>query len=444
MFKNKKIFILGMARSGYEAAKLLAPHNNKILVVDNTAQDEDHIKELTDLGVDVKITDNAVELLDKSYDYLIKNPGIKYDNTCVVRANELNIKVINEMEMAYSFINKKTKIIGVTGSNGKTTTVTLIDLFLKQQNLNSILCGNIGFPLCSIVDDIKKDSILVVEISDHQLCDMYKFKTNISVLTNIYKDVHIDFHDSFERYKNMKKRIFNSHTSKDTAIINSNNDESLEITKKIKSKKLYFGNSTDDICVYYGGIYYNRELVVSLSDIRIKGYHNYENIMSSVLVVKNFNVTNESIKKVLSTFPGVEHRIEFVREVNGVTYYNDSKSTNNQATITALKSFDNPVILLMGGLDRNLPFDELKDYMYNVKKIICYGETKNKIKEFAKKNNIDVKSVDTLEEATKEAVIVSTNGDTVLLSPACASWDQFKCFEDRGNLFKKIVNELDL
>ena len=444
MFKNKKIFILGMARSGYEAAKLLARHNNKILVVDNTAQDEDHIKELTDLGVDVKITDNAVELLDKSYDYLIKNPGIKYDNNCVVRANELNIKVINEMEMAYSFINKKTKIIGVTGSNGKTTTVTLIDLFLKQQNLNSILCGNIGFPLCSIVDDIKKDSILVVEISDHQLCDMYKFKTNISVLTNIYQDVHIDFHDSFEKYKNMKKRIFNNHTSSDIAIINSNNDESLEITKKIKSKKLYFGNSTDDICVYNGGIYYNRELVVSLSDIRIKGYHNYENIMSSVLVVKNFNVTNESIKKVLSTFPGVEHRIEFVREVNGVTYYNDSKSTNNQATITALKSFDNPVILLMGGLDRNLPFDELKDYMYNVKKIICYGETKNKIKEFAKKNNIDVKSVDTLEEATKEAVIVSTNGDTVLLSPACASWDQFKCFEDRGNLFKKIVNELDL
>ena len=444
MFKNKKIFILGMARSGYEAAKLLAPHNNKILVVDNTAQDEDHIKELIDLGVDVKITDNAVELLDKSYDYLIKNPGIKYDNNCVVRANELNIKVINEMEMAYSFINKKTKIIGVTGSNGKTTTVTLIDLFLKQQNLNSILCGNIGFPLCSIVDDIKENSILVVEISDHQLCDMYKFKTNISVLTNIYKDVHIDFHDSFERYKNMKKRIFNNHTSKDSAIINSNNDESLEITKKIKSKKLYFGNSTDDICVYNGGIYYNRELVVSLSDIRIKGYHNYENIMSSILVVKNFNVTNESIKEVLSTFPGVEHRIEFVREVNGVTYYNDSKSTNNQATITALKSFDNPIILLMGGLDRNLPFDELKDYMYNVKKIICYGETKNKIKEFAKKNNIDVKSVDTLEEATKEAVIVSTNGDTVLLSPACASWDQFKCFEDRGNLFKKIVNELDL
>jgi len=442
MFENKKIFILGMARSGYESAKFLSSFNNNITIVDGAKQDENHVLELENLGVKVIITENQKELIDETFDYMIKNPGIKYDNECVVKAKDLNIKVINELEMAYFFINKKTKIIGVTGSNGKTTTVTLIDLFLKQQGINSILCGNIGFPVISILDKIKDDSVLVIEISDHQLCDMYDFKTNISVLTNIYKEVHIDFHDSFERYKNMKKRIFNNHTNDDLAVINSGNTNSLDVTEHIDSKKLYFGNSTDICCVYNDGIYYDRDLVISLNDIRLKGNHNYENIMAAIIVAKEFNVDNESIKKVLNNFSGVEHRIEFVREFNKVTYYNDSKSTNNTATITALQSFSNPVILLMGGLDRNLEFDELSDYMNNVKYIISYGETKNKINDFASKYSINCEVVDTLEVATKKAINLSTEGDTVLLSPACASWDQFKCFEDRGNEFKKIVNEL--
>lgn len=438
MFSNKKIFIFGMARSGYEAAKLLASYNNEILVVDAKEQDEKNVKELEQLGVKVIITENQIELLDETFDYVIKNPGIKYDNPVVLKAKELNIKVINEVEMAYSFLPKNINIIGVTGSNGKTTTVTLIYEILKQANKNVHLCGNIGTPLSNMVNEIKENDILVIEISDHQLCDMYEFKTNISVLTNI-SETHIDFHDSYDRYKMMKKRIFNNHTENDLSILNYNNEESLELTNDIISKKLYFGK---DIYIKENNIYYNDELVINLNDIKLKGIHNYENIMATILVVKQFNVSNEDIYNVLNNFKGVEHRIEYVDTINGRTFYNDSKSTNNKALITALNSFNNKVVLIMGGLDRGQSFDELNDYMKNVKHIICYGETKEKIKEYSNKYNYNCEIVDNLIEATHKAYELSDEGDTILLSPACASWDQYKCFEDRGNEFKNEIKNL--
>jgi len=438
MFSNKKIFIFGMARSGYEAAKLLAKFNNEILVVDAKEQDEKNVKELEQLGIKVIITENQIELLDETFDYVIKNPGIKYDNPVVLKAKELNIKVINEVEMAYSFLPKTINIIGVTGSNGKTTTVTLIYEILKQANKNVHLCGNIGTPLSNMVNEIKENDILVIEISDHQLCDMYEFKTNISVLTNI-SETHIDFHDSYDRYKMMKKRIFNNHTENDLSILNYNNEESLELTNDIISKKLYFGK---DIYIRENNIYYNDELIISLDDIKLKGIHNYENIMATILVVKEFNVSNEDIYNVLNNFKGVEHRIEYVDTINGRTIYNDSKSTNNKALITALNSFNNKVVLIMGGLDRGQSFDELNDYMKNVKHIICYGETKEKIKEYSNKYNYNCEIVDNLIEATHKAYELSSVGDTILLSPACASWDQYKCFEDRGNEFKNEIKNL--
>lgn len=438
MFENKKIFIFGMARSGYEATKLLANYNNEIIVVDGKEQDIEHVKELEQLGVKVIITDNQVDLLDNTFDYVIKNPGIKYDNPVVLKAKKLKIKVINELEMAYSFLPKNIKIIGVTGSNGKTTTVTLIYEVLKEANKKVHLCGNIGTPLSSMIKDIKENDILVIEISDHQLCDMYNFKTDISILTNI-SETHIDFHDSYDKYKMIKKRIFNNHTSNDIAIININNEESLELTKDIISKKLYFGK---DIYIENNNIYYNNELIIKLDDIKLKGIHNYENIMAMILVVKQFNISNDTIYKILNTFKGVEHRIEYVDTINGRIFYNDSKSTNNKALITALNSFKTPVILIMGGLDRGQSFDELNEYMNYVKYIVCYGETKEKIKEFAIKYNYNCEIVNNLIEATHKAYQISSRGDTILLSPGCASWDQYKCFEDRGNEFKDEIKKL--
>ena len=441
MFENKKIFILGMARSGYEAAKLLSDYNNEIIVTDGKEQDSSLVSELESLGVKVIITGDQLSLLDDSFDYVIKNPGIKYDNPVVVKAKELGIKVINEVEMAYSFLDKSVNIIGVTGSNGKTTTTTLISEFMKNSFDNVYLGGNIGIPLSNFVRDIKPNSYLVLEISDHQLCDMYNFKTNVSVLTNI-TPTHLDFHKSYEVYQMTKKKIFNNHTSDDLAVINKDDEVSMKITDDIKSTKVYYGHDKTNLAYYdEEGIYYDGKLVIKLDDIILKGKHNYQNIMGAIIAVKKYGVTNEVIQKVLKEFKGVEHRLEYVDTINGVTYYNDSKATNCVSTITALNSFDKPTILLLGGYDRGHSFHDLDDSMKNVKCVVCFGETKNRIEEFCNDLNIKCYKNDTLKEAMNVVKDICTPGDVVLLSPACASWDQYDRFEDRGDEFKKLVRE---
>lgn len=441
MFENKKIFILGMARSGYEAAKLLSDYNNEIIVTDGKEQKEELVSELESLGVKVIITGDQLSLLDDSFDYVIKNPGIKYDNPVVVKAKELGIKVINEIEMAYSFLDKSVNIIGVTGSNGKTTTTTLISEFMKNSFDNVYLGGNIGIPLSNFVRDIKPNSYLVLEISDHQLCDMYDFKTNVSVLTNI-TPTHLDFHKSYEVYQMTKKKIFNNHTSDDLAVINKDDEVSMKITDDIKSTKVYYGHDKTNLAYYdEEGIYYDGKLVIKLDDIILKGKHNYQNIMGAIIAVKKYGVTDEVIQKVLKEFKGVEHRLEYVDTINGVTYYNDSKATNCVSTITALNSFDKPTILLLGGYDRGHSFHDLDDSMKNVKCVVCFGETKNRIEEFCNDLKIKCYKNDTLKEAMNVVKDICTPGDVVLLSPACASWDQYDRFEDRGNEFKKLVRE---
>lgn len=441
MFENKKIFILGMAKSGYEAAKLLSDYNNEIIVTDGKEQKEELVSELESLGVKVIITSDQLSLLDDSFDYVIKNPGIKYDNPVVVKAKELGIKVINEVEMAYSFLDKSVNIIGVTGSNGKTTTTTLISKFMKNSFDNVYLGGNIGIPLSNFVRDIKPNSYLVLEISDHQLCDMYDFKTNVSVLTNI-TPTHLDFHKSYEVYQMTKKKIFNNHTSDDLAVINKDDEVSMKITDDIKSTKVYYGHDKTNLAYYdEEGIYYDGKLVIKLDDIILKGKHNYQNIMGAIIAVKKYGVTDEVIQKVLKEFKGVEHRLEYVDTINGVTYYNDSKATNCVSTITALNSFDQPTILLLGGYDRGHSFHDLDDSMKNVKCVVCFGETKNRIEEFCNDLNIKCYKNDTLKEAMNVVKDICTPGDVVLLSPACASWDQYDKFEDRGDEFKKLVRE---
>lgn len=441
MFENKKIFILGMARSGYEAAKLLSDYSNEIIVTDGKEQDSSLVSELESLGVKVIITGDQLSLLDDSFDYVIKNPGIKYDNPVVVKAKELGIKVINEVEMAYSFLDKSVNIIGVTGSNGKTTTTTLISEFMKNSFDNVYLGGNIGIPLSNFVRDIKPNSYLVLEISDHQLCDMYNFKTNVSVLTNI-TPTHLDFHKSYEVYQMTKKKIFNNHTSDDLAVINKDDEVSMKITDDIKSTKVYYGHDKTNLAYYdEEGIYYDGKLVIKLDDIILKGKHNYQNIMGAIIAVKKYGVTNEVIQKVLKEFKGVEHRLEYVDTIDGVTYYNDSKATNCVSTITALNSFDKPTILLLGGYDRGHSFHDLDDSMKNVKCVVCFGETKNRIEEFCNDLNIKCYKNDTLKEAMNVVKDICTPGDVVLLSPACASWDQYDRFEDRGDEFKKLVRE---
>ena len=438
MFNDKKIFILGMGRSGVSVAKLLSK-NNDILITD-MKDNKDDVSLLENFGVQVVITDKQAELLDSSFDVVVKNPGVKLDHPVILKANELNIPVITELEVAYRYL-PDVKIIGITGSNGKTTTTTIIYNILKEAGLPVHLAGNIGLPLCNQISDIKKDDILVVEISSHQLVDLDKFKVNIAVLTNL-SPVHLDHFGTYENYKNNKLRIFNNQTKSDIAILNKGDDEVFDLTKHLKSKKLYFSSKGDaDIYVDDKSIICKNE-IYDFKDIKVKGMHNYENIMASILACKEFNVSSSIIKKVLSKFIGVAHRIEFVKNKNGREFYNDSKATNVMSTITALKAFNNDVILLLGGLDRGHSFDELIPYLNHTRCIVCFGETKYRIEKFAKENNIDVFVVDDVKEATKKAYDTSKKGDTILLSPACASWDQFNSFEERGDAFKEAINNL--
>lgn len=439
MYKNKKIFILGMARSGYEVAKLLSS-DNEVVITDMKEQDNDKISELENLGVKFIMSNAADTLLDDSYDIMVKNPGIKYDHKCVVKAKNMGIPVINEVEVAYHYLDKNVNIIGVTGSNGKTTTTSIIyEIMKKAYGDKVVLAGNIGTPLCHYVKDIKSDSYLVMEISDHQLCDMYDFKTNTSVITNIY-ECHTDFHDSHEKYVMTKKKIFNHHTKEDTAIVNMDNSEVMDITSDIGSSKLYFSCDKKADCYYKDGfIYYNDEKYLDTKNIILKGLHNYQNIMCAILCAKKYGVSDDIIISVVGSFGGVEHRLEYVGNINGREVYNDSKSTNTESTVIALNSFDKDTILIMGGLDRGHSFAELEKPMTHTKLVVAYGETKNRIKEFCDSINVKCIICDDLVTATGMAYDNSKEGDVILLSPACASWDQFPDFETRGKLFKETI-----
>ncbi len=440
MIKNKKVFVLGMGKSGVSVARLLAKDNH-VLITDVKCDDLEIIKELEALGVNVIITKEQDEIFDDSYDYVVKNPGVKIDHPVVLKANKFKVPIITELEVAYRYL-PEVKIVGITGSNGKTTTTIIAYEFLKKAGLPVHLAGNIGYPLCNQIDDIKKGDIIVIEVSSHQLVNLDTFKADIAVLTNLFK-VHLDFFGTYEKYKLNKLKIFNNQKADDVAILNYDDKEVHELTKNIKAQKKYFSSKEEaNIYIKDGYIIYGGENVVSISDIRVKGTHNYDNIMAAILIAKEFNVSNSVIKEVLNNFAGVEHRIEFVTKLNGREFYNDSKATNVDSTITALKSFDNEVVLILGGLDRGHSFDPLIPYLSNVKHIVCYGETKERIKEFAIKNNIDVTVTDNLDEATRAAYNISLEGDTILFSPACASWDQYKNFEERGDDFKKIVSDL--
>ncbi len=439
MIKNKKILILGAARSGIAAAKLVG-RDNEVILTDLKELSIENNKILNDYNVEVIITDKQEDVIDETFDIVIKNPGVPLDNPVLVFANNNGIDVINEVEVAYNYIPKETFIIGITGSNGKTTTTTITYELLKRSGKNVLIGGNIGIPLCDLIPNITKDSILVLEISDHQLLNMKKFKTNISLLTNICP-THLDFHGTYDNYKKVKRKIFNNHNESDLAIINNSNSDSINLTKDIISNKIYF--NSEENYIDEKAIYVNKELIINLEDIKVVGIHNYENILSALMIMNYFGINKEVVKSYLSEFNGVEHRIEYVTEQNGIKYYNDSKATNPTSTITALNTFKGNVHLVLGGMERSQDFNELNECINKIKYIYAVGETTERIHEYAKEKNIECYKCNTLQTAVKN-IKENSNllpGDIVLLSPASASWDQYAKFEDRGNEFKKLVIE---
>ena len=447
MFENKKIFILGLARSGYQAAKVLIEKGNEVILNDGKEEDKldkEQIKELRELGVTLVFGSHPDDLLDSSFDYLIKNPGVPIDHKYVLKSRELNIEVINEVEMAYRLLPEGIKIIGITGTNGKTTTTTLTYNIMKEAYGDKVfLAGNIGYPLCSILNQVKSGDIIVMEVSCQQLENLSKFHPNVALMTNL-SPAHIDFLKSYENYKRVKTKLFKNQTEDDIAILNIENEDVINETQDIKSTTKYFSSKKEINGCYLkdNSIYYYGEKVISREEIFIAGIHNVENCMGAIMIAKEFNVSNDIICKVISSFRGVEHRLEYVDTVNGVRYYNDTEATNIKCTQIALSSFDNPITIILGGLERGQDFNELTPFMKNVSNIIAIGQCRNRVLDYGKSLNIPTYSFEYLKDGFDKCVEVSKSGDIILLSPASASWDQYKECEIRGAEFKKKVEEL--
>ncbi|MBO1510518.1 UDP-N-acetylmuramoyl-L-alanine--D-glutamate ligase [Metabacillus bambusae] len=444
-YLHKEVLVIGLAKSGLASAKLLHQLGANVTVNDLRATDTDPaVQELRDLGVQVVCGDHPLSLIkDKAIDLVVKNPGIPYSNPLVALAVEQNLPIITEVELAYKI--SEADIIAITGSNGKTTTTTLIYEMLKEDQKQPLIAGNIGIVACEVAQNATSDNVIVMELSSFQLLGTIEFKPAIAIILNIF-DAHLDYHGTKDEYVFAKGKIYQNQSGSDVSIINLDDQEVCERSEKSHAEKLFFSATRELESGTYikdKSIWYKNERVILLKDIVLPGVHNLENILAAVSAVKLKGVSNESIKKVLTSFTGVKHRLQFVDTIDNRRFYNDSKATNILATSKALQAFSMPTILLAGGLDRGNEFDELKPYLDNVKAMVLFGETAPKLERIANESGIEViKRVDNVEQAVSAAFEISEEEDVILLSPACASWDQYKTFEERGDIFINAVHKL--
>lgn len=445
-YKGKNIVILGMAKSGTAIAKILFNFGANVLVSD-IKQNCIEEKELKEIGVEVIVGIHPDNLIDETVDLIVKNPGIPYSIVPIKKAILYNIPIITEVEIAYELSNAP--IIGITGSNGKTTTTILISEILKEAGLDPIIAGNIGTVLSEQALIIKKDQVLVAELSSFQLKGTINFRPFIAVLLNIYP-AHLDYHETIEDYILSKTKLFKNQKNNDFAVLNWNCKECRDLANSINSK-IYFFSISSNVNITSGAYIENEKIywidgvekveIVSFDEISIKGEH-LENALAAVIATRLYGADFKSIAKVLRDFKGVEHRLEYVlTNKNKVSFYNDSKATNPQATISALNSFKKPIILIAGGLDRGIGFEELIEPLRkNVKTLITFGQTADKLAEVGKRAGVvNTNVVDNIIEAVKLSITLANEGDDVVLSPACASWDMFSSFEERGKIFKDAI-----
>ena len=448
VFEHKRVLVIGLAKSGVAVAKLLLHQGAMVTVNDRIPLEENpDAKSLIEEGIRVLAGSHPVDLLEEHFDFVVKNPGIPYHNCMVEAAMKKGIPVYTEIEIAYQLLEGL--MIGITGSNGKTTTTTLASLMLKESfpEREVYAAGNIGIPLSQLAEQSTKEDIYVSELSSFQLMGIDQFKPKIACVVNIFS-AHLDYHGTREEYIKAKLQLTKNQTEDDYLVYNADYPELItfieghtKATLVPFSRKtvLEFGASVKDHYICFNG-----EKLIPVSTIQVPGTQNVENVLAAVAIAKLAGATNEGIQKAVQNFHGVKHRTQFVKEVNKRRFYNDSKATNIIATQTALRSFTNQsVILIAGGLDRGNGFDELIPDLTTVSGIVLYGETKEKLQEAAKVAGIPViEVVNTLEEATKKAYEISKENDIILLSPACASWDQFKNFEIRGDEFIQVVENL--
>lgn len=443
---GKKVLVVGLARSGMAAIRVLKKLGAEVTLSESKKKDD--IKEIGFLNENnVEIVGQDMAVFERDFDLVVKNPGVPYRSPMMQKLQERNIPVITEIELAYQ-VAKPQHYIAITGTNGKTTTSTLTYEILRRAFPGKAhLCGNIGIPLCEIImeNGLMEEGghYIALEISNFQLVNIDKFRPEVATIINLTPD-HIDFMGSLDNYYKSKTEVYRNMADNDVFLLNADDPVVKEYTDRYPVKCAKESFSTDsqsaDCIAKDGYLEIKGEKIIPLNAIKIVGKHNLQNVMIAVSAAKAIGISNDIILDAVSSFKGVEHRIEFVREIDGVKYYNDSKGTNTDATITALKAFDRGVILLVGGFEKGLPMDEMKKHLGCVKKIIGFGACGARlVHDLVGEDGI---VVTTLDEAVAEANKIAESGDTVLLSPTTSSFDQYTCFEERGDHFKKIINAL--
>ncbi len=439
--KGKKVSVIGIGISNTPLIKYLVKLGAVVTAHDKKSEEAlgSIAKELKNIGVELSLGDGYLD--DLSADIIFKTPGLRYDEPHLLKARNNGSIITSEMEVFFEIC--PAKIIAVTGSDGKTTTTTLIYTMLKDAGYTCHLGGNIGTPLMTKAEEMNETDFAVLELSSFQLHTISK-GAHIAVITNITPN-HLDWHKDYEEYIDAKKNIALYQTKEDILVTNYDNEETRKIGKNAKGKWRSFSSCGDALVSLKNDvIYYKDEKILNINDIKIPGRHNVENYMAAIAAVYDI-VGKDVINKVAREFGGVPHRIEFVRTLDGVRYYNSSIDSSPNRTINTLKVFSDPVILIAGGKDKGIPYDEIGGpIIEHVKTLILIGATSKVIDEAVRATGKTVPTffANTYEEAVKLAKENAISGDIVLLSSASTSFDMFNNFEERGNLFKELVNNL--
>lgn len=448
---NKTVLVAGTGISGMGAMELLVKTDAELILYDGNT-------ELTVEGIQAKLpeTDKKIEIIIgeltenviKKIDIAVLSPGIPTDVPFVNQIRDAGVLIWGELELADQFA--KGSVVAITGTNGKTTTTTLVGEILKNHFDDVFVVGNIGTAYAGVALDTTENSHVVAETSSFQLETIDEFHPIVSAILNLTPD-HLNRHHTMEGYVEAKKNIMKNQTADDYVILNYDDPLTRAIGEKAVPQVIYFSSTQILENGYYfhdRKIYYaengETEIICSANGLKILGLHNMENIMAAVAMARCINVPMDKIRETITSFMGVEHRIEYVTEKQGVSYYNDSKGTNPDAAIKAIQAMVRPTILIGGGYDKDSTYDEwIEAFDGKVRYLVLMGETANKIAECARRHGFhEIIMVESLEEAVKVSASKAENGDAVLLSPACASWDMFKSYEVRGRMFKEFVHQL--
>lgn len=448
--KNKNVLLVGLARTGVSTIKLLDKLEANIIV--NDIKDEEKLKDILEELKEIKNAEYILGYHPENVDHIdlaVVSPGVPLDLPFILKLKEENIEIIGEVELAYR-LSKNPIFVGITGTNGKTTTTSLVGEIFKAADKDTYIVGNIGNPVIDTVETTNEDSYLITELSSFQLESIVDFKPKVASILNLSPD-HLNRHHTMENYIAAKANIFKNQNNNDFAILNYDDKQVRDLSDKCNGRVIFFSRREKlDKGVYLDE---NDNIVIDIeekivllnkNELSLPGPHNLENCMAAIAMAYVCEIDLEILRHVLKTFKAVEHRLEYVRTLHDIMFVNDSKGTNPDSTIKAIQSYDNPVILIAGGYNKDSDYNELLEIgKKNIKALVLMGETAPLIEECAKlKDYKTIIRVNNMKEAVKASYNLARKGDVVLLSPACASWDMYKSFEVRGIDFKDNVNSL--